>query len=144
MTTKYSDIYAFFKDKITDYDLLMYEVNIQDEMLLSLLNQSCAKFQRICKNDLSSKDDVLMEFQFKLSLEEIDILTDWMVEAWLRPNLNNIENMRNHLSTKDFSFFSPANLLDKMQMVYDSARKNARSKMNEYSFINSDLERVKS
>ena len=144
MTTKYSDIYAFFKDKITDYDLLMYEVNIQDEMLLSLLNQSCAKFQRICKNDLSSKDDVLLEFPFKLSLEEIDILTDWMVEAWLRPNLNNIENMRNHLSTKDFSFFSPANLLDKMQMVYDSARKNARSKMNEYSFINSDLERVKS
>ena len=144
MTTKYSDIYAFFKDKITDYDLLMYEVNIQDEMLLSLLNQSCAKFQRICKNDLSSKDDVLLEFPFKLSLEEIDILTDWMVEAWLKPNLNNIENMRNHLSTKDFSFFSPANLLDKMQMVYDSARKNARSKMNEYSFINSDLERVKS
>ena len=144
MTTKYSDIYAFFKDKITDYDLLMYEVSIQDEMLLSLLNQSCAKFQRICKNDLSSKDDVLLEFPFKLSLEEIDILTDWMVEAWLKPNLNNIENMRNHLSTKDFSFFSPANLLDKMQMVYDSARKNARSKMNEYSFINSDLERVKS
>jgi hypothetical protein len=144
MTTKYSDIYAFFKDKITDYDLLMYEVSIQDEMLLSLLNQSCAKFQRICKNDLSLKDDVLLEFPFKLSLEEIDILTDWMVEAWLKPNLNNIENMRNHLSTKDFSFFSPANLLDKMQMVYDSARKNARSKMNEYSFINSDLERVKS
>lgn len=144
MTTKYSDVYAFFKDKITDYDLLMHEISIQDEILLSLLNQSCAKFQRICKNDLSLRDDVLMEFQFKLSLEEIDILTDWMVEAWLRPNLNNIENMRNHLSTKDFSFFSPANLLDKMQMVYDSARKNARSKMNEYSFINSDLERVKS
>jgi len=144
MTTKYSDIYAFFKDKITDYDLLMYEESIQNDILLSLLNQGCAKFQRICKNDLSLKDDTLMEFPFKLSLDEIDILTDWMVESWVRPYLNNIENMRNHLSTKDFSFFSPANLLDKMQMVYDSARKNARSKMNEYSFINSDLERVKS
>ena len=144
MTTKYSDIYAFFKDKITDYDLLMYEVNIQDEMLLSLLNQSCAKFQRICKNDLSLKDDVLLEFPFKLTLEEIDILTDWMVEAWVRPYLNNIENMRNHLSTKDFKAFSSADLLRAIENIYDSARKNARSKMNEYSFINSDLERVKS
>lgn len=140
---KYDYIYAYFKDKITDYDLLQYQMEIQDEILLSLLNQSCAKFQRICKNDLSLRDDELGEFSTELTLEEIDILTEWMVEAWLRPFLNDSESLRDSLNTKDFQFYSPANMLDKLQNTYTTARKTARSRMNEYSFIYGDWKSVK-
>jgi len=143
MSTQYSDIYNSFKDKITDYDLLTYEQDIQEEILLNLLNQACARFQRICKKDLTNRDDLIMEFNADLSLEEIDIITDWMVVNWLYPYLNNAENLKNYISTKDFKLFSSADLLRAIQNTYDTCRKNAKSKMNEYSFVYSDLEKVK-
>lgn len=141
--TEYNTIFDSFKDKITDYDLPLYDEAIQIEMLCSLLNKACSKFRRICKSDLSKKDDELLEFVDNLSIEEIDILTEWMVFYWITPHLNNTENLRNQLSTKDFSFFSPANLLSVLQKVHSESRRRARSITNEYSYIHSDLENLK-
>lgn len=141
--TKYTEIFNSFKDKITDYDLPLYTDDIQNEMLCSALRKACAKFGRICKSDLSTRDDEIMSFGCNLTIEEIDIITEWMVYEWLTPYLNNIENLRNQLNTKDFSFFSPANLLSAIQNVYTTSRKRAKSMMNEYSYVNSDLEKLK-
>lgn len=141
--TKYKTIFDSFKDKITDYDLPLYSEEMQTEMLCSLLNKACSKFKRICKSNLNKKDDKSLEFTDNLSLEEIDILTEWMVFYWITPHLNNTENLRNQLSTKNFSFFSPANLLSSLQKVQNESRKRARSITNEYSYIHSDLENLK-
>lgn len=141
--TEYTEIFNSFKDKITDYDLPLYTDDIQNEMLCSALRKACAKFGRICKSDLSTRNDEIMSFGCNLTIEEIDIITEWMVYEWLTPYLNNIENLRNQLNTKDFSFFSPANLLSAIQNVYTASRKRAKSMMNEYSYVNSDLEKLK-
>lgn len=142
--TKYEIVFDAFKDKITDYDLPLYDKDIQTEILYSLLTKACSKFARICKTNLSKRSGELFEFTEDLSLEEIDILTEWMVYYWISPYLNNTENLRNQLSTKDFSFFSPANLLSTLQKVHLESRKRARSITNEYSYIHSDLENLKS
>lgn len=141
--TDYKEIFDSFKDKITDYDLPLYTDDIQYEILCSILRKACAKFGRICKSDLSTRDDEIMSFGCDLTIDEIDILTEWMVYEWLTPYLNNIENLRNQLNTKDFSFFSPANLLSTIQNVHITSRKRAKSMMNEYSYVNSDLENLK-
>ncbi len=141
--TLYTEIFESFKDKITDYDLPLYADDIQNDILCSVLIKACAKFARICKSDLSLRDDELMQFGCTLSIEELDILTEWMVYEWLTPYLNNTENLRNHLNTKDFSLFSPANLLSTIQNVHTISRKRAKSMMNEYSYIHSDLENLK-
>lgn len=141
--TEYTEIFNSFKDKITDYDLPLYTDDIQNEILCSVLRKACAKFSRICKSDLSTRDDEIMSFGCNLTIEEIDIITEWMVYEWLTPYLNNIENLRNQLNTKDFSFFSPANLLSAIQNVHTTSRKRAKSMMNEYSYVNSDLEKLK-
>ena len=141
--TDYKEIFDSFKDKITDYDLPLYTDDIQYEILCNILRKACAKFGRICKSDLSTRDDEIMSFECDLKIEEIDILTEWMVYEWLTPYLNNIENLRNQLNTKDFSFFSPANLLSAIQNVHTASRKRAKSMMNEYSYVNSDLEKLK-
>ena len=141
--TDYKEIFDSFKDKITDYDLPLYTDDIQYEILCNILRKACAKFGRICKSDLSTRDDEIMSFECDLKIEEIDILTEWMVYEWLTPYLNNIENLRNQLNTKDFSFFSPENLLSTIQNVHTASRKRAKSMMNEYSYVNSDLEKLK-
>ena len=141
--TDYKEIFDNFKDKITDYDLPLYTDDIQYEILCSILRKACAKFGRICKSDLSTRDDEVMSFGCDLKIEEIDILTEWMVYEWLTPYLNNIENLRNQLNTKDFSFFSPANLLEKISNTYELARKHAKSLTNEYSFAYADMSELK-
>jgi hypothetical protein len=140
---EYSVIFEQFKDKITDYDLPQFEAEMQNDILCNIQRKACAKFKRICKSDLSDRDDELMQFNVELSEEEIDILTEWMVNIWLTPLLNNMDNMRNKLSTKDFSMFSPANLLITMQNVHTTSRKRAKSMMNEYSYVNNDFDKLK-
>ena len=145
MNTTYKYIFAEFKDKITDTDLLMFMEDLQNEMLVALMNKAISKCERVVKEevDLSKRDDELMTFLVDIPSEVIDIITEWMVVYWLKPYVNNIENLRNNLSTKDFTVFSPANLLEKIGDRYTSARKYARSITNEYSFMIADMARLK-
>ena len=88
--TDYKEIFDSFKDKITDYDLPLYTDDIQYEILCNILRKACAKFGRICKSDLSTRDDEIMSFECDLKIEEIDILTEWMVYECITPYLKNI------------------------------------------------------
>lgn len=144
--TSYETVFLEFKDKITDPDLLTFAENLQTEILISYMNKAIAKCNRIVKGvvDLSQRDDKTLEFPFVIPPEVMDIITEWMMVFWLQPFVNNAENLRNNLSTKDFSVFSPANLLEKIGNRYDTARKHARSLTNEYSFIIADMKELKS
>lgn len=143
--TSYEFIFSEFKDKITDPDLLLFSLDLQTEMLISYMNKAIAKCNRIVKGvvDLSLRDDEILMFNLEIPEDVIDIITEWMTVFWLQPYVNNIENLRNNISTKDFSHFSPANLLDKIGVRYDIARKNARNLTNEYSFIIADMKELK-
>lgn len=145
MATKYEDIFASFKDNITDPDLITFSEDLQTEMLTSIMSKAISRCQRICKEvDLSNRDDELLEFGMDVPDDITDIVIEWMTVFWLKPYLNNVENLRNALSTKDFSFFSPANLLEKISNTYELARKHARSLTNEYSYVHADMSRLKS
>lgn len=142
--TKYETVFAEFKDKITDPDLITFAKDLQTEMLIAYMKKAIGKCKRVVKTvDLNNRDDELMEFGVELSDEVMDIITEWMTVFWLQPFVNNIENLRNNLSTKDFSVFSPANLLEKIGDRYDIARKHARSLTNEYSYIIADMKELK-
>ena len=142
--TQYTDVFEEFKDKITDPDLIIFVEDLQVEMLVAYMNKAIAKCKRIVKTvDLSNRDDEIMEFGVEIPDEVMAIITEWMTVFWLQPFVNNIENLRNNLSTKDFSVFSPANLLEKIGARYDVARKYARSLTNEYSYIIADMKELK-
>jgi hypothetical protein len=138
-------VFNEFKDKIIDPDLLMFSEQLQHEILVSYMNKAIARCSRVVSGvvDLNKRDDSIAEFESELPYEVIDIITEWMTVFWLQPYVNNIENLRNNLSTKDFSVFSPANLLDKIGTRYDIARKQAKSMTNEYSFIISDMKELR-
>ena len=146
MNTSYETVFAEFKDKITDPDLITFAESLQTEMLVAYMNKAISRCGRVVNKvvDLSLRDDELMEFSVEIPYEVMDIITEWMTVFWLQPYVNNLENLRNSLSTKDFSVFSPANLLEKVGNRYDTARKQARSLTNEYSYIIADMKELKS
>ena len=146
MNTSYKTVFNEFKDKITDPDLITFAESLQTEMLVAYMNKAISRCGRVTNKvvDLSLRDDELMEFSVEIPYEVMDIITEWMTVFWLQPYVNNLENLRNNLSTKDFSVFSPANLLEKVGNRYDTARKQARSLTNEYSYIIADMKELKS
>lgn len=135
--TAYTTIYNSFLDKVNDYDLADMTAELAQTSMCGWLNQAVVRFLESCKKDLTQTEEG--GFTEDLDLMEIDILTEGMVEAWLKPIRNNLDLLRNALSTKDFTTFSPANLLDKVNDTYSMAHANFLSRIKEYSFIRNDV-----
>lgn len=155
MATTYSVIYDAFLDKITDPDLLSLADDVQEDTKRAYLEYAVKKCKRYVGDiDLDKRvtidvdptseyydDDNPYEgaFEADLSDEVIVMLTEYMVEAWLKPYLNNADLLRLHMNTKDFNTTSPANLVEKIGVRYDEARRRARSLRNEYTFVVNDV-----
>lgn len=135
--TAYTTIYNSFLDKVNDYDLADMTAELVQTSMRGWLNQAVVRFLESCKKDLTQTEEG--GFTEDLDLMEIDILTEGMVEAWLKPIRNNLDLLRNALSTKDFTTFSPANLLDKVNDTYSMAHANFLSRIKEYSFMRNDV-----
>lgn len=135
--TAYTTIYNSFLDKVNDYDLADMTAELAQTSMRGWLNQAVVRFLESCKKDLTQTEEG--GFTEDLDLMEIDILTEGMVEAWLKPIRNNLDLLRNALNTKDFTTYSPANLLDKVNDTYSMAHANFLSRIKEYSFIRNDV-----
>lgn len=132
MATDYSVVYESFLGKITDSDLADMTEEAANSVMSDLLKQAVVKFSESCKKDLHTV--TVSGWEDDLDDYEIDILSELMVEAWYKPRLNFTELLRNKLSTKDFTTFSPANLQKENRESYELAHSRARSMINEYSF----------
>ena len=158
MATTYSHIYEEFLDMITDPDLLLLAEDDQEATKRAYLEYAVRKCSMyVLPNfDLSKRTVVevydesipvedgedpptvieeLEAFEDDLDDSVIVMLTEYMVEAWLKPYLNNADLLRLHMNTKDFNTTSPANLVDKIGVRYDEARHRARSLRNEYTYV---------
>jgi hypothetical protein len=146
MNTTYQFVYDEFKDGITDPDLLQFAEELQSEMLLAIMRKAISKCNRIVKKmcDLNDRNDLTAEFNMSVPDDVLDVLLEWMTVIWLKPYVNNIENLKNNLNTKDFTMYSPANLLEKIGDRYDYSFKYANSLANKFSYIYGDLENLKS
>ena len=140
MSTPYSKIINVFLNKITDYDLPNFEENLRDNIVIGYMKSACVRFKYNCKIDLSDRDETLQVFNNDLDDEIIEIIAENMLIEWLKPKLLNTDNFKNALSTKDFSLFSPANLLDKTNDTMELITKNARKLINNYSFNHANPE----
>ncbi len=132
MATDFSVVYGSFLSKVTDTDLSDMTEEDANSVMSDLLKQATVKFSESCKKDLS--DVTATGFVSYLDDYEVDILSELMVEAWYKPHINYTDLLRNKLSTKDFTTFSPANLQKENRESYELAHKRARSMINEYSF----------
>lgn len=137
MATTYAEVYETFLEKVTDYDLaLMLEADAKS-LMYGYLKQAIVRFLESCTKDLTAVDEY--GFTETLDLDEVDILTEGMVVAWLKPKRNDLDLFKNVLNTKDFTTFSPANLMEKTNDVYVTAETRFISRIKEYSYIHNNV-----
>lgn len=141
MATEFDTVYGAFLGKVSDYDLADMVETDAKAVMSDYLKQAIGKFSESCKKDLMAVTGD--SFDADLTYFEIDIISELMVEGWCKPRLYNLDLLKNKLSTKDFTTFSPANLLDKVREVYEQSHKRARSMINEYSYRENNIGELK-
>lgn len=114
MFTSYERIYESFLPKFQSYDIpQMTEDDVRDS-LHDYLVSAIARFH-VCRKDLNDRDDLLQRFNSKLSSEEIEILSNYMMLEYIDATYIRVPTLlKVSLSSSDFNAFSPANMLSKL------------------------------
>lgn len=132
MPTEFTEVYEMFLSKITDYDILKLDEDELNQEFKMLLKKALARFIYI--KDVSV-DYNFEQFSRELTGLEIDIISSYMVSAWISPKINSITLLRQSLSSKDFTMHSQANHLKELIELKDSAEKEAQYWASRYSLM---------
>ena len=136
--TYFEDVYEFFLSKIKSYDLAeLTEDEIKEELntLIKLALPKCTVFKGKVKIDLDNESFVV-KGKDSLSLEEMEILSLAMLLQYISPLIARDENLKQTLSSKDFSSTSQANHLEKLLILKKSIDADLNYAMNSYTFGN--------
>lgn len=139
MGTKFEEIYERYRSRVRNYDFLDYDSVTRDLVQHDLLMLSMSDFEEVCKQDLNDREDQLLMFNIDLTNREKDILALGMVLHFIEPYVYNTDSLQNALNTKDFSLYSPANLLEKMTDLMTTTEHRLKREINLYSFRNGNI-----
>lgn len=137
--TSFEEIYKRAIARFRDYTWLKYSDEDKEYLLRNYLNFALTDFAPICLENLNDFDDEAGVFNFVLSNEVINILAVGVSYYWLDAKIMNSENLRNYMSTKDYTYFSPANLLREMTALKDMAWKEYQRRITMYGYFKADI-----
>ena len=118
--TAFSEVYQRFLSQITEYDFIELEQEELEEELEVKLELALSKAHQIKEVEL---DKTTQTFTRPLTSLEITILSQGLLVEWLSTKVFNVQNMRNHMSSKDFTIFSNANHLKELTSLHNYAIK---------------------
>jgi hypothetical protein len=144
MSVPYDVFTGIFLAKVTEYDFLAMPAVDRTRIIDGYMKRAIASFRKICKYDLTTTaDDTLREFDVDIDDDDMDEITDiiseGMVVQWLKPYTYRQEILENVLNTKDFTTYSPAELLLRVGNAYQQAKRDFTNMMREYSYVHGDL-----
>ena len=139
MATAYLDVIDRAQFRVTDYDVLKRTFQEQYDLMRNYLLSAVADFAPYCKIDLNDRNDHLARFNQDLDNECIEILALGVSYYWLSSRVLNNELLYNRLSTKEYSYFSPANLLREVQTLRDSVQHEYRGAIIKYTYRHGDV-----
>lgn len=144
MSIPYDVFIGEFLEKITERNLLELAPDERDATVLGYMRRAINGFKRNCKYDLvTTRDDDNQIFDIDIDhsdLDEIvDIVSEGMIVQWLKPYTYRQELLENAINTRDFSTYSPAELLLRVGGAYAKAQKDYTQMIREYSFNTGDL-----
>ena len=135
--TSYDVIFRRFLNRITDYDLPLLPEEDLDEMMCGWLTSAIANFTR-CKSDLSDRDDEAQTFNADLTNYEIEVLSLYMVCAWLDQKINSVLLTNQFIGGKESNYYSQANQLSQLKALRDATFTEARKLPRDYSYVTND------
>lgn len=147
MSITYDSIREDFLLKINEFKLLDL-INRGDDdyaakVIDSYMRRAISEFKHVCGYDFSLKDDESGEFVDEFSIGDVDeivnIITDGMVVQWLKPYVNQQELLENTINTRDYTTYSPSELLYRIGNAYNKAKFDYVQATREYSYNHGDL-----
>jgi hypothetical protein len=117
----------------SDYEFLQLPIQEQNDILKGWLLSAVSDFTN-CKADLSDRNET--QFNKDLSDAEKNVLAKYMLTYWLSPKLYTVENLKNYLSSKDFTLYSGANFLKEIRETHKQAVKDANAARKSYAYKN--------
>lgn len=147
MRPSYDLFTAAFLAKISEYEFLQMLPAAAQDTIDGYLKAAVSKFRKNCKYDLfTTADDETREFLTDVKEEDIDelvdIISEGMVVQWMKPFLYRQENLENLLNTRDFTLYSPANLLLRIGEAHRQAKKDYTQMVRDYSYNHGDLTKL--
>jgi len=143
MGVSYDIFSAAFLAKVTEYDFPLKDYE-RNEMVDGYMKRAISAFKAICLYDLTTTaDDAVREFTVEIGQEDLDeladIVSEGMLVQWMKPYVYRQENLENVLNTRDFTSYSPAELLYRIREAYNGAKRDFTNMMREYSYNHGDL-----
>lgn len=143
MATPFSEIFDRAIFKFADYsfrdDLTPEE---RDKVLVRYLISAKTDFAPTCLVDLNDYDLVTQQFNQTLDDEIIEILSVGVAYYWLSYKTLNSRLLKNNLVSKDYHYYSPANLLKEIQTLRQTLGREFKKKIIDYSFEHSNLDQI--
>lgn len=130
MSTPLQDIYNLFLNQIDDDIIACLADEVVDDMLLTYLKGSITEFNT-CIKDITIEGDSI---SCDLDLDEQFILVRGMIIYWLNPKILSQNIIKNRMTSRDYSQYSPANLLDKLIKLKESTQKDQKRAKIKYSY----------
>lgn len=144
MSVPYDVFIGAFLQKVTEHDFAKMDPYVRDKTVDGYMKRAIASFRKICKYDLSTTaDDITREFYVDIPAEDLDeiadIISEGMLVQWMKPYTYKQEGLESLLNTKDFTGYSPAELLMRIGEAHKTAMKNFTEMKREYSYNHGDL-----
>lgn len=144
MGVSYDTFVGEFLEKITERDLLALAPEERDDIVFGYMKRAISGFKKNCKYDLTTtRNDESKSFDVDIAPEDlddiVDIVSEGMIVQWLKPYVYRQELLENAINTRDFTTYSPAELLMRVGNAYAKAQKDYTQMIREYSFNTGDL-----
>ena len=144
MSIPYDAFTDAFLNKISEFEMLKLDDNIRTEIVDGYRKRAVSAFRKNCLVDLfTTGDDEERVYMVDVSdddLDElVDIISEGMVVPWLKPFVYQQDLLQNMLNTRDYTLYSPAELLKRVGSAYKEAQKDFTQMIREYSYNHGDL-----
>ena len=144
MSLSYDTFTGAFLSKISEYDFIQMSELDRTEIVDGYLRRAVSAFRKNCRYDLfTTADDEARCFNTDIADSDIDelveIISEGMLIQWLKPYVYRQENLENVLNTRDYTTYSPAELLLRVGNAYAKAQKDYTQMIREYSYNHGDL-----
>lgn len=144
MSVSYDLFTGAFLAKISEFEFLQLPAADRTNLVDGYMKRAVAEFKHICVYDLmNAMNDETREFAIDIEDDDIDeivnIVSEGMVVQWLKPYIYRQELLENTLNTKDFTTYSPAELLMRVGNAYKDSQKDYLQMTREYSYNHGDL-----
>lgn len=141
-----------FLQKITEFDLLELSAQQRGHLTDSYLTRALSELVPLCRGYFTVGVDAehrKVVFGGKAdswdsldSTEIVNIVSEGMLIHWLKPYVNRQESLENVVNTRDYSTYSPAELLKRVGERYKAAMRDFKQMALEYTYAHGDLTRL--